>query len=188
MFTIHALLHEIGVGTERISSIVRALKSYSYMDQAPLQEVDVHEGLDNTLVMLRSKLKSGITVRRDYASSLPRVPAFGSELNQVWTNIIDNAIDAMQGSGVVTIRTRRDGAWVVVEIEDTGPGIPKANLAKIFDPFFTTKAPGKGTGLGLNISHTIVVQKHKGQMTVTSEPGCTRFAIRLPLSATPLPD
>jgi signal transduction histidine kinase len=144
-------------------------------------DLDVHEGLDNTLVMLRNKLKVGIDVHRQYAENLPRIQAYGSELNQVWTNIIDNAVDAMQGRGELTLRTRQEEQWVVVEIEDNGPGIPQAVQAKIFDPSFTTKAPGKGTGLGLNISHNIVVQKHKGKITVRSQPGKTCFEIRLPI-------
>jgi signal transduction histidine kinase len=137
--------------------------------------------LDNTLVMLRNKLKVGIDVHRQYAENLPRIQAFGSELNQVWTNIIDNAVDAMQGRGELTLRTRQEEQWVVVEIEDNGPGIPQAVQAKIFDPFFTTKAPGKGTGLGLNISHNIIVQKHKGKIAVRTQPGKTCFEIRLPI-------
>ncbi len=153
----YSLLEEIGHGTERISEIVAALKTYTFMDQAPVQEVDVHAGLDSTLVMLRHKLKSGIEVHREYDPNLPRIQAYGSELNQVWTNIIDNAIDAMQGKGEITLRTRHDDKWVIVELEDNGPGIPAAVLPHIFDPFYTTKAPGEGTGMGLNISHSIVV-------------------------------
>ncbi len=180
-YAIHNLLAEIGQGASRIIEIVKALKSYSYLDQAPTQAVDVHEGLDNTLVMLRSKLKAGVQVHRDYAPDLPRIEAYGSELNQVWTNIIDNAVDAMAGQGEITLRTYRQDSWVVVEIKDTGPGIPADIQARIFDPFFTTKAPGEGTGLGLNISHNIIVQKHKGQIAVYSKPGETCFQIKLPL-------
>jgi signal transduction histidine kinase len=142
--------------------------------------VDIHEGLDNTLIILRSKTK-GIHVRREYAADLPRITAFGSELNQVWTNIIDNAIDAMDGEGQITIRTRRLDGEVVVEIEDEGPGIPAKIQPKIFDPFFTTKGPGKGTGLGLNITYNIVVEKHRGAINVDSKPGKTVFQIRLPI-------
>jgi signal transduction histidine kinase len=178
---IYSLLDEIGQGAGRISEIVKALKSYSYMDQSPIQSVDVHEGLDNTLVILRSKLTPGVVVRRDYAADLPRIEAHGSELNQVWTNLIDNAIDAMGGRGEIILRTRHDDEGVVVEIEDNGPGIPEAARTHIFDPFFTTKPPGQGTGLGLNISHNIIVQKHKGRVDVTSRPGKTCFAVRLPL-------
>jgi signal transduction histidine kinase len=183
--TIYSLLEEIGQGTGRIAELVIALKGYTYLDQAPIQTVDIHEGLDSTLVILRSKLKPGVTVQRQYEPDLPRIQAFGSELNQVWTNLIDNAIDAMNGEGQVTLRTRSDDRWVIVEVEDNGPGIPEAVQPHLFDPFFTTKAPGKGTGLGLNISHTIVVQKHQGRIDVYSKPGSTRFEVRLPLNCSP---
>jgi signal transduction histidine kinase len=181
---IYSLLEEICQGTERIFELVKALKAYTYMDQAPVQNVDIHNGLDNTLVILHSKLAPGVAVHRDYAADLPQIEAYGSELNQVWTNLIDNAIDAMDGKGEITLRTRHDGQRVLVEVEDTGPGIPEAVRAHIFDPFFTTKPPGKGTGLGLNISHTIVVQKHQGRIDVYSEPGKTRFEVQLPLHLT----
>jgi signal transduction histidine kinase len=182
MYITRNLLAEIGHGTSRISEIVKALKSYTYLDQAPTQAIDIHEGLDNTLVMLRGKLKAGVQVRREYAPDLPRIEAFGSELNQVWTNIIDNAVSAMDGQGEIVLRTYRQDAWVVVEIKDTGPGIPQDIQTKIFDPFFTTKAPGEGTGLGLNISHNIIVQKHKGKIAVYSRPGETCFEVKLPLN------
>ena len=185
-YTIYSLLEEIGQGAGRISELVKALKGYTYLDQAPIQNVDLHEGLDSTLVILRSKLKEGITVHRQYSPDLPHIQARGSELNQVWTNLIDNAIDAMDGSGEITLRTRCDDAWAVVEIEDNGPGIPEELLPNLFDPFFTTKAPGKGTGLGLNISHNIIVQKHQGRIEVTSQPGRTRFEVRIPLDCSPL--
>ncbi len=181
-YTTCNLLAEIGQGTSRITEIVKALKSYTYLDQAPVQSVDIHEGLNDTLVMLRSKLKAGVQVRREYAQDLPRIEAFGSELNQVWTNIIDNAVSAMDGQGEIVVRTYRQDAWVIVEIKDTGPGIPQNIQAKIFDPFFTTKPPGKGTGLGLSISHTIIVQKHKGKIAVYSRPGKTCFEVKLPLN------
>ncbi|HUE75267.1 MAG TPA: response regulator [Chloroflexota bacterium] len=181
-YVCYSLLEEIGQGTRRITEIVTALKDYSYLDQAPIQNVNVHKGLDDTLIILRSKLRPGITVRRDYAADLPDIQAYGSELNQVWTNIIDNAIDAMNGKGKIVLRTRRDGAWAVVSIEDTGPGIPESIRANLFDPFFTTKEPGKGTGLGLNISHNII-QKHKGSIDVSSRPGTTRFDVRIPLTS-----
>jgi signal transduction histidine kinase len=180
-YTVYSLLEEIAQGTGRIADLVKALKTYTYLDRAPVQAVDVHEGLDSTLVMLRSKLKGGITVRREYAPDLPRIQAYASELNQVWTNIIDNAADAMEGKGEIVVRTRREGEWVVVEIEDNGPGIPEAIQPKLFDPFFTTKPPGAGTGLGLNISHNIIVQKHGGTIAVTSQPGETRFVVKLPM-------
>jgi len=181
---VHQLLYEIGQGSARISEIVRALKSYSYLGQAPVQWIDLHEGLDNTLVILRNKLKAGIEVHRDYAADMPSVHAFGSELNQVWTNLLDNAADAMDGKGTLTIRTRRQDPWAVVEIEDNGPGIPPALQSRIFDPFFTTKAPGKGTGLGLSTSYSIVTDKHHGRIDVESRPGMTRFTVRLPIGAT----
>ncbi len=184
-YTVYSLLEEVAQGTGRIAELVKALKTYTYLDRAPVQAVDVHEGLDSTLVMLRSKLKHGITVRREYARDLPRIQAYASELNQVWTNLIDNAADAMEGKGEIVLRTRQDGEWVVVEVEDNGPGIPAASQSRVFDPFFTTKPPGAGTGLGLNISHTIVVRKHGGNITVASEPGQTRFEVRLPLRLPP---
>lgn len=179
-FMVYSLLAEIHEGTKRISEIVKSLKVYVYLDQAPIQEVDIHEGLENTLVILRNKLKQGITVRREYSSTLPRIQAYGSELNQVWTNIIDNAIDAMDGKGELVIRTHARGEWVLIEIEDTGPGIPMEILDKIFSPFFTTKPVGKGTGLGLNISYNII-QKHGGEIKVFSKPGKTRFQVFLPV-------
>ena len=184
-YAIYSLVSEIGIGTGRIVELVKALKTYTYMDQAPVQSVDVREGLDNTLIILHNKLKTGVTVVREYAEDLPVIEAYASELNQVWTNIIDNAIDAMDGEGTLVVRTRRDDPWVIVEIEDDGPGIPEENQSKIFDPFFTTKGPGKGTGLGLNISRNLVVQKHLGQISVKSEPGSTCFSIRLPMDFKP---
>jgi signal transduction histidine kinase len=186
-----AQLEQVAHGAGRIAELVQALKSYSYMDQATVQLVDVHEGLDSTLVMLRSKLK-GIEVRREYAPDLPRIPAHGGELNQVWTNILDNSADVLTGTprapgapppGIV-VRTRREGEWVVVELEDNGPGIPDALQSHVFDPFFTTKAPGKGVGLGLNICHTIVTQRHGGRLTVDSRPGRTSFRAWLPTGGT----
>lgn len=182
-FTIYSLLSEIGLGTDRIIEIVKALKTYTFMDRAPIQTVNIHEGLDNTLIILKNKLKSGITVHRRYASDLPSIQAYGGELNQVWTNIIDNAIDAMSGQGTLAISTFKEDAWIVVEIEDTGAGIPKEIQPKIFDPFFTTKPPGEGSGLGLNISRNLIVQKHKGKITVSSKPGKTCFTVRLPIMA-----
>ena len=177
------LIEEIGLGVGRITEIVKALKSYTYMDQAPIQSVDVHEGLDNTLAMLRGQLSKSITVEKKYSRDLPQIQAYGSELNQVWTNIIDNAIEAMNGSGKIIISTYKEDHWIVIELEDTGPGIPDEIQAKIFDPFFTTKPVGKGTGLGLNISHNIIVQKHKGKISVRSAPGDTCFQIKLPINS-----
>ncbi len=181
-YNVYSLLEEIGQGAGRIAELVKALKGYTYLDQAPIQTVDIHDGLESTLIILRSKLKPGITVHREYDADPPRIQAFGSELNQVWTNLIDNAIDAMDGEGELTLRTRHDDKWVIVEVEDNGAGIPEEALPHIFDPFFTTKAPGSGTGLGLNISHNIVVQKHQGKMNVASEPGRTRFEVRIPIN------
>jgi PAS domain S-box-containing protein len=184
-FAIYSLVGEISIGTGRIAELVKALKTYTYMDQAPVQSVDVREGLDNTLIILHNKLKRGVTVVREYAEDLPVIQAYAGELNQVWTNIIDNAIDAMNGEGTLIVRARQEDHWVVVEIEDNGPGIPAETQSKIFDPFFTTKGPGKGTGLGLNISRNLIVQKHKGQMSVKSKPGSTCFSIRLPMDFNP---
>jgi PAS domain S-box-containing protein len=185
IFTIHSLVGEIWLGTGRIAELVKALKSYTYMDQAPVQSVDVREGLDNTLIILHNKLKRGVEVKREYAEDLPTIQAYASELNQVWTNIIDNAIDAMGGEGTLIVRTCAENGWVVVEIEDDGPGIPDDHLSKIFDPFFTTKEAGQGTGLGLSITRNLIVQKHQGHLSVKSEPGSTCFQIRLPLDFKP---
>jgi signal transduction histidine kinase len=181
IYATHNLLDELGQGTGRITEIVRSLKSYSYMDKAPLQSIDVHEGINDTLVMLRGQLKDGITVQKEFDEDLPAIQAYGSELNQVWTNIIDNAIAAMNGKGTISILTTREELWLVIRITDSGPGIPKEIIGKVFDPFFTTKAPGEGTGLGLNISHNIIVQKHKGKIRVQSGPEGTSFEVKLPI-------
>jgi signal transduction histidine kinase len=181
--TTQSLLSEIVQGAGRMAEIVSALKSYVYLDQAPIQNVNVHEGLEGTLVILRHKLGRDVIIRRDYAPDLPKITAYGSELNQVWTNIIANAADALNGRGHLTLRTRQEGNEVVVEIEDDGPGIAPAHLPRLFDPFFTTKPPGKGTGLGLYISYQIVT-KHQGEILVTSTPGQTLFQVRLPLGLT----
>jgi signal transduction histidine kinase len=178
----HNLLAEIGEGAGRISQIVGAMRSYAYLDQAPVQEVDITEGLENTLVLLGSQLTTGVMVHRDYAEHLPRIQAHGSELNQVWTNIIENAIDAVGAHGTITVRTSGRDGYVLAEIEDDGPGMPPEITARVFDPFFTTKPPGQGTGLGLNISHNIVVQEHKGRITVHSTPGRTTFRVLLPIT------
>jgi len=180
--TAHTLVDEIGEGAGRISRIVSALKAYTYMDQGPVQFLDLHEGLDNTLAMLGSKLTDGIVVRREYAEDLPHVQAYGSELNQVWTNLIDNAIDALGGRGEIRLRTCSEGKLVVVEIADNGPGIPEEIQPHIFEPFYTTKPVGQGAGLGLNISHNIVSKQHYGEITVQSRPGETRFIVKVPLS------
>ena len=182
---IYGLVGEIGLATGRIVTLVKALKSYTYMDQAPVQSIDLRKELDNTLIILRSKLKEGVEVVRQYAKDLPVIEAYASELNQVWTNLIDNAIDAMEGAGTIIIRAKRADSWVMVEIEDNGPGIAPEHISKIFDPFFTTKPPGKGTGLGLNISRNLIVQKHHGKMSVKSKPGSTCFTVHLPLDFHP---
>jgi signal transduction histidine kinase len=184
-FKAYTLLDEIGHGARRIAQIVKALKGYSYMDQAPVQLVDVREGLNDTLVMLSSELRDGINVDLDYADPLPRIQGYGSELNQVWTNLIDNAISAMGGKGALELKAYRDDEWVVVEVADNGPGIPIEAQEKIFDPFYTTRAPGEGTGLGLSVSHGIVVEKHRGQISVNSRPGETRFVVKLPITEQP---
>ena len=179
-FNSFTLLEEINQGSERISEIVKSLKSYVYLDQAPIQAVDIHEGLNNTLVMLRHKLKEGVELKREYGEDIPPIQAYGSELNQVWTNIIDNAIDAMNGKGEIRIATRLDGDRVIIDLEDNGPGIPEEIREEIFSPFFTTKSVGKGTGLGLNISYKII-EKHAGEVKVFSKPGKTRFQVSLPI-------
>ena len=180
-YIIHNLLNEIKSSTEKISEIVKAMKSYAYLDQAPVQLVDIHDCLNNTLLMVKGHLKEGIKVLTDFAQDLPPIEAYGSELNQVWTNIIDNALDALKENGELILKTYRENNWVVVEISDNGPGIPEDIRPKIFDPFFTTKPPGKGTGLGLYVSHNIIVNKHKGQISVHSERGKTCFTVKLHL-------
>jgi signal transduction histidine kinase len=176
---VHALVDEVATGARRISEIVKAVKEYSFMDQAPVQQVDVRAGLDNTLVILRAKLKAGITVVRDYQPDLPEIEALGSELNQVWTNILDNAIDAMDGRGEIRIRAYVRDADLVVELCDNGPGMPPEVRDRIFEPFYTTKPPGSGTGLGLHISHNVVA-RHGGRINVRSRPGETCFEVCLP--------
>ncbi len=179
----YSLLHEIREGSGRISQIVGALKNYSYLGQAPIQEVNIHDGIENTLVILRGKMKAGITIHRQYCNDVPIITAYGSELNQVWTNLLDNAIDAMHEEGEITIRTKNEKTFVLIEIEDNGPGIPAAIQSRIFDPFFTTKEPGKGTGLGLSTTWGIITEKHKGTIKVESKPGCTKFIVKLPVNS-----
>jgi signal transduction histidine kinase len=179
------LVDEIKLSSEKISEIVKAMKSYSYLDRGPVQSVDIHDGLNDTLIMFKGYLKDDIQVRKDFAQNLPHLDVHGSELNQVWTNIIDNALNAIEENGEIIFKTYRENNWAVVEINDNGPGIPEDIQSKIFDPFFTTKPPGKGTGLGLYVSHNIIVNKHKGQISVHSKPGETRFIVKLPLN---LPD
>jgi signal transduction histidine kinase len=174
------LTREIEASTGRISELVRAIKEYTYMDQAPEQEVDVHRGIESTLTMLKFRLKHGVQVKREFADNLPRIFARGSELNQVWTNLIDNAIDAMGGKGEITIRTSRELDFVLIEIIDSGPGVAAAVKSHIFEPFFTTKGVGEGTGMGLDTVYRIV-RAHRGEISVDSKPGRTNFQVRLPL-------
>jgi signal transduction histidine kinase len=179
------LLHEIKSSTTRISDLVSAVKSYSYMDQAPLQDVDIHKGIESALTILQYKIrKADITIIREYDSNLPHVNAYGNELNQVWANLIDNAIDGIGEHGTISIRTKNEGNdHILVEIEDNGSqGIPEDIKSRIFEPFFTTKDLGKGTGLGLSISHRIVTETHRGDIRVFSRPGETRFQVRLPIT------
>jgi signal transduction histidine kinase len=175
------LLNELESSASRISDLVLAIKEYTYMDQAPVQNVDVIRSLENTLTILNHKLKKGVEVKRDYERVPLLVNSFGSELSQVWTNIIDNAVDAMQGRGELRIHVYRDDSCVVVEIGDDGPGIPAEVRTHIFEPFFTTKGVGQGTGLGLDTVQRIV-RKHRGNIQVDSQPGNTRFQVWLPLS------
>jgi signal transduction histidine kinase len=176
------LMGEIDDSVGRISGLVGAAKQYSQLDRAPYQTVDVHELLDATLVMLQTKIPSGVRVVKEYDQTLPPVPAYAAELNQVWTNLIDNALGAMAGTGTLTIRTGRKEDRLLVEIRDTGGGIPPEIRPRIFEPFFTTKPVGEGTGLGLDISYRIVVNKHHGDIRVLSEPGDTRFVVLLPIT------
>jgi signal transduction histidine kinase len=183
-YNVSELLREINEGAGRMSEIVGALKSYTHLDQAPLQEVDVRKGLEDTLLILKTKLKE-IDVELEF-EEVPKIMAYGSELNQVWTNLIDNAADAITTSGTengtITLRTAADNGTVHVDVEDNGSGIDAADVDRIFDAFFTTKPPGSGTGLGLDISYSIVVHKHRGAITVDSEPGRTVFRVELPVS------
>ena len=178
--TMNGLVGEVEQSTIRISDLVGAIKNYSYMDRGEIQSVDLHEGLDNTLKILHHKLKYGVTVNKEYSKNLPQVSVYGGELNQVWTNLIDNAIDAMDGKGELTIRTSLENDCILVEIIDNGSGIPEELQSRIFEPFFTSKGVGKGSGLGLDISRRIVVQKHKGNLRFESQPGKTNFQVRIP--------
>jgi signal transduction histidine kinase len=179
------LMTDIEDASARISSLVAAAKQYSQLDRAPHQWVDVHDGLDSTLIMLSSKIGPGVQVVKDYDRSLPHIPAYPAELNQVWTTLIDNAVQAMAGKGTLTVRTAADDERVLVAICDTGPGVPEELRQRVFEPFFTTKAVGEGTGLGLDISHRIVVNRHGGDLSLVSSPGDTRFQVRLPLVEQP---
>ena len=174
------LISALEQSTDRIADLVKSVKRYSYMDQGPTQAVDIHDGLDSTVTMLGHQLKS-VDVVRDYDRSLPKIEAHGAELNQVWTNLIDNAVAAMQGKGTLTLRTSREADRLLVEVGDDGPGIPPEIQRRVFEPFFTTKPVGEGTGLGLDVVQKVVVGRHKGEVSVDSRPGATRFLVRLPL-------
>lgn len=175
------LLRTVEQSADRISDLVTAIKAYSYMDQAPQQEVCVEDSLETTLTILQFKWKHGVEVVRDYAPHLPCITAYGSELNQVWTNLMDNALDALDGKGHLFVRTAIENDCILVEIGDDGPGIPLDVQSRIFEPFFTTKEVGHGTGLGLDTAYRIVVTRHGGDLSVISQPGDTRFQVRLPL-------
>jgi signal transduction histidine kinase len=177
------LMSEIEDATDRISALIGAAKQYSQLDRAEHQQIDVHAGLDSTLVMMGGKVVQGITVVKEYDRTLPAIPAYPAELNQVWTNLIDNALGAMHGSGTLTLRTRQEGDLALIEVCDTGDGVPPEMVRQIFEPFFTTKPVGEGTGLGLDISWRIVVNRHGGDLTVKSVPGDTCFQVRLPLTS-----
>jgi signal transduction histidine kinase len=181
------LMVEIEDSTTRISALIGAAKQYSQMDRAAHQDIDVRDGLNSTLIMLGHKIRASgkITIVKDYDESLPMIPAHAAELNQVWTNLIDNAIHAMPDGGTLTVRTSREDGWVLVEICDTGIGVPADMQQKIFEPFFTTKPVGQGTGLGLDISYRVITQRHGGDLRVKSRPGDTRFQVRLPLTEPP---
>ncbi|MEU6707790.1 sensor histidine kinase [Streptomyces wuyuanensis] len=175
------LMGEIEDSVRRISGLVDAARQYSQLDRAAQQPVDVHELLDATLVMLKAKIPGGVRVEKDYADDMPLIPAYGAELNQVWTNLIDNALAAMDGDGTLTLATWHDSDHAYVEVRDTGTGIDPEIRPRIFEPFFSTKPVGEGTGLGLDISYRIVVNKHGGDIRVASQPGDTRFRVCLPL-------
>jgi signal transduction histidine kinase len=179
------LLAEIKESSRRISELVAAIRSYSQMDRASMQQINVTDGLESTLVMLGHKHRGGVTVVRDYSADLPRIDAHPGELNQVWTNLIDNAIDAMDGAGTLRLTTRAEGDEVIVEVGDTGPGMPPQVAARAFEPFYTTKDVGKGTGLGLDIARRIVVERHRGTITIDSQPGETILRVRIPARPSP---
>jgi len=180
--TAHGLAAELEESTDRMSKLVSSVKTYAYMDRGELVEVDVHEGLETTLAVLAHKLKhTAIKVERDYDKALPELTVRGSELNQVWTNLLDNAIDALGDAGTIAVRTRRDGDCAEISVADDGPGIPPDVREHLFDPFFTTKDVGHGTGLGLATARRIVVDRHDGSLSLDSRPGATVFTVRLPL-------
>ena len=180
-FSVATLLADIKESSRRISALVAAVKSYSQMDRASMQRIDVTEGLESTLVMLAHKLGSGITVQRDYATDVPLIEAYAGELNQVWTNLIDNAVDAMGSTGTLRLSTRAEQNYVVIEVGDTGTGMPPQVAARAFDAFYTTKDIGKGTGLGLDVARRIVAERHGGTITIDSQPGSTVLRVRLPI-------
>jgi signal transduction histidine kinase len=181
---VDSLVSEIRSASARISELVAAMKDHSHLDTAPFEEIDVHEGIERSLLILNHKIKKGVKVVRNYDHDLPRIWAQGGELGQVWTNVVDNAVDAMGGRGTLTVRTARDHDCVLVEIGDTGPGIPPELQRRVFEPFFSTKDVGHGTGLGLDISYRIVVRRHHGDIRVESTPGDTRFQVRIPIQST----
>ena len=183
--TTATLLNEVKESTRRISDLVAAVKSYSQLDRASMQQTDVAEGLESTLVMLSHRIPDGVTIVRDYGADVPRIDAIAGELNQVWTNLIDNAVDAMDGEGTLRVSTRGERDGVVVEISDTGAGMSREAQAHAFEPFFTTKGVGKGTGLGLDISRRIVVERHNGEITIDAKPGETVLRVRLPRRSPP---
>ncbi len=180
-FAVNAIVGEVKESTQRVSDLVGAIKSYSHMDEGSLQTVDVTEGIESTLLMLGYKLRGGVSVEREFGADVPLIEAYPGELNQVWTNLIDNAVDAMDGVGVLRLAARVDGDAIVVDVGDSGPGMPPAVAARAFDAFFTTKDVGKGTGLGLDIARRIVVERHGGSIDIRSSPGDTVIAVRLPL-------
>jgi signal transduction histidine kinase len=184
-FSVAALLGEVTASTRRISELVAAVRSYSQLDRASMQHVDITDGLESTLVMLGHKLRDGVRVVREYGAGVPRITAYAGELNQVWANLIDNAVDAMDGAGTLRLATRAEGDHVVVEIGDTGPGMPPEVAARAFEAFYTTKDVGKGTGLGLDIARRIVVERHGGTITIDSQPGQTVLRVRLPVRPHP---
>jgi signal transduction histidine kinase len=181
--SVAALLTEVKESTRRISELVTAIKSYSQMDRASMQQTDVTDGIESALVMLGHKLSGGVTVVRDYGTSVPQIGAYPGELNQVWTNLIDNALDAMNGSGTLRLVTRAGPGDIIVEVSDTGPGMTPPVAARAFDAFYTTKDTGKGTGLGLDIARRTVVERHAGTITIESQPGNTVLRVRLPVRA-----
>ena len=182
---IRRTLRDLTASVDRIAELTSAMRGYTYMDRAPQQAVDVRRGLDDTLTILSHKRPDTVTVTREYADDLPAIDAFGGQLNQVWTNLLDNAIDALGAHGAITVRARRAGDGVLIEVEDDGPGIPDAVRSQVFDPFVTTKPPGRGTGLGLSIAHHIVADTHGGRLSVESEPGRTVFRVELSAHTAP---